>query len=329
MNYKILDSIKNADEDALKEQLAMDLLNGLTSSQKSIPSKYFYDDIGSNLFVKITELEEYYPTGCEKEIFETNKEVIIGHFNREKINLVELGAGDGHKTKLLLDQFTKEDIPIKYVPIDISEEAIRGVSEKFTSESIETFGIVGEYINALSWANKNKPGKKLILFLGSNIGNFSTHDALVFLRTIWKNLSKNDHVLIGFDLKKDINVLLDAYNDKEGVTAAFNLNLLTRINNELGANFDVNSFQHFGTYNPTIGAMESYLISTKKQSVKIDYLEKQFNFEAYEPIHLEFSCKYLESDIEYLAKETGFEIVENFRDKKGYFIDSLWKVIKD
>lgn len=330
MEYKILDTIKNQEENALKEQLALDVLTGFMSKSKFIPSKYFYDDIGSDLFVKITKSDDYYPTKAERSIFEKNKEQIISHFkgDSELLHLIELGAGDGHKTKLLVDELVKNEINIEYNPIDISENAIVGVSEKFNEAGVNTFGIVGEYIPALKWAYKNKTGKKLILFLGSNIGNFSMCDSLVFLQTIWKNLSHDDHILIGFDLKKDINILLSAYNDKDGITSKFNLNLLSRINKELGANFNIEDFQHFGTYNPNIGGMESYLISKKKQKVKIDYLEKEFEFSEYEAIHLEYSFKYLIEDIQYLAKETGFEIVDNFVDEKGFFTDSLWRVKK-
>jgi dimethylhistidine N-methyltransferase len=330
MDYKILDSIKNQEENALKEQFALDVLTGFMSKNKFIPSKYFYDDKGSDLFVQITKSKDYYPTNAEKNIFENKKSKIISHFkkNSEVLHLIELGAGDGHKTKLLVDEFIKNSIEIEYNPIDISENAVEGISKKFNDANIKTFGIVGEYIPALKWAYKNKTGRKLILFLGSNIGNFSICDSLVFLQTIWKNLTHDDHILIGFDLKKDINVLLSAYNDEEGITSKFNLNLLTRINKELGANFNIEDFQHFGTYNPNIGGMESYLISKKKQKVKIDYLEKEFEFSEYEPIHLEYSFKYLKEDIEYLARETGFEIVENFIDESGLFVDSLWRVKK-
>lgn len=330
MNYKVLDSIKNQDTDSLKEQFALDVLTGFTSKEKYLSSKYFYDEIGSDLFVKITELEEYYPTRCEKEIFEAHKSSIVKRFKHEKLNLIELGAGDGHKTQLLINEFIKNDFPIEYNPIDISIDAIEGISKKFKDQDymFQTSGIVGEYLPALKWAQKNKEGQNLILFLGSNIGNFSLVDSVVFLRTVWKNLSDNDQILIGFDLKKDISTLLKAYNDKENITSEFNLNILRRINNELGANFDLKNFKHYGTYNPKIGAMESYLISTKKQTIRINHLEKDFNFNEYESIHLEYSFKYLREDIEFLAKETGFEILDNFTDSNGYFIDSLWKVKK-
>jgi L-histidine N-alpha-methyltransferase len=329
MNYKVLESIKNQEEDELKDQLALDILTGFTSKRKYIPSKYFYDDKGSELFVKITEEKEYYLTRSEENIIENNKEKICSYFLGHKLNVIELGAGDGHKTKLLLDELCRKNIPLEYCPIDISEDAIKGVCNKFGAEKFKTFGIVGEYIPALKWANRNKEGGKLVLFLGSNIGNFSLEDSLVFLRTIWKNLAKDDQVLIGFDLKKDINILLNAYNDRNGVTSQFNLNLLSRINRELGANFVMDNFQHFGTYNAVLGTMESFLISKKPQKIRVDYLEKEFYFDEYEPIHLEYSFKYLNKDIKFLAKETGFEIIENFTDSSGFFVDSLWKVLKD
>jgi L-histidine N-alpha-methyltransferase len=330
MSYKVLDSIKSQDTDSLKEQLAIDVLTGFTSKEKYLSSKYFYDEIGSDLFVNITKSEDYYPTKCEAEIIENHKSAIVERFRDEKLNLIELGAGDGHKTQLLINEIIKNKIPLEYNPIDISIDAIEGVTNKLKEQDhlFKTFGIVGEYLPALKWAKKNKEGQNLILFLGSNIGNFSLVDSIVFLRTIWNNLSNNDQILIGFDLKKDISTLLSAYNDSEGVTAKFNLNILRRINNDLGGNFDLNNFEHFGTYNPKIGAMESYLISKKEQTVRINHLEKEFTFKEYESIHLEYSFKYLKEDIEYLAKETGFEIIENFTDKKGYFVDSLWKVVK-
>lgn len=330
VNYKVLESIKSEDSDSLKEQLALDVLTGFTSKEKYLSSKYFYDEVGSDLFVEITKSNDYYPTNCEAEIIEEHKSAIVSKLKKDKLNLIELGAGDGHKTQLLINEIIKSDIPLEYNPIDISIDAIEGVTKKFKDyDSVfKTYGIVGEYLPALKWAQKNKEGQNLILFLGSNIGNFSLVDSIVFLRTIWNNLSDGDQILIGFDLKKEISTLLSAYNDEEGITAKFNLNILSRINNDLGADFDLNNFKHFGTYNPKIGAMESYLISMKEQTVRINHLEKEFTFNEFESIHLEYSFKYIKKDIDFLAKETGFEIIDNFTDKKGYFIDSLWKVKK-
>jgi uncharacterized SAM-dependent methyltransferase len=167
-----------------------------------------------------------------------------------------------------------------------------------------------------------------VLFLGSNIGNLDRPRARTFLRRLWTGLASGDHVLIGFDLKKDIERLLAAYNDREGVTASFNLNLLTRINRELGGHFDAARFRHFSTYNVFSGAMESYLVSLDPQEVRIDRLQSSFTFRAWEPLHTEYSYKYLLADIERLAKESGFEVVSHFHDRRGFFADSLWRVEK-
>ena len=150
-----------------------------------------------------------------------------------------------------------------------------------------------------------------------------------FLRKLWMSLNSSDHVLLGFDLKKDVKVLTAAYNDSSGHTKDFNLNLLKRINNELGGNFNTDKFQHLGVYSPILGAMESYVLATEEQDVYIAKLERSFHFDAFEPIHLEYSFKFLKSDIEYLSQKTGFEVIAHFSDPKNYFSDSLWKVVKE
>jgi uncharacterized SAM-dependent methyltransferase len=189
-------------------------------------------------------------------------------------------------------------------------------------------GLVAEYFQALSWLSNNATEQNMVMFLGSNIGNFNRPTSMRFLRNLWHSLNNDDLLLIGFDLKKDLDVLYNAYNDSKGVTKEFNFNVLDRINKELGGNFDRKNFQHQGLYNIQTGAMESYLVSMIDHDVEIKSLGKSFSFKSWEPIHMEYSYKYLASDIEYLATNTGFEIVENFTDSKGYFIDSLWKVVK-
>jgi uncharacterized SAM-dependent methyltransferase len=167
-----------------------------------------------------------------------------------------------------------------------------------------------------------------VLFLGSNIGNFNASEARVFLRSLWSSLNDGDLVLTGFDLKKDIELLMRAYNDPQGVTAQFNLNLLRRINRELGGDFQVESFEHYSTYDVLSGAMESYLVSRARQSVFIESLRMRFAFEAWEPIHTEVSHKYLAGEISSMADETGFEVVDELSDSRGWFLDSLWRVRK-
>ncbi|MDH3252586.1 MAG: L-histidine N(alpha)-methyltransferase, partial [Ignavibacteria bacterium] len=197
-----------------------------------------------------------------------------------------------------------------------------------TFPSLEVTGLVTDYFNGLKWLNNRHPRRNLVMFLGSSIGNFTHSEACVFMRNVWNCLNHDDVVLIGFDLKKDIELLLRAYNDSQGVTREFNLNVLHRINSELGGNFDVTKFRHFGTYDVFSGGMESYLVSLEHQSVFIEKIGRAFSFEAWEPIHTEYSYKYLVSDIEQLAGETGFEIHENLFDERRFFTDSVWRVHK-
>jgi L-histidine Nalpha-methyltransferase len=180
----------------------------------------------------------------------------------------------------------------------------------------------------LKWLNHRHRRRNLVLFLGSSIGNFNHTRACFFLRSLWNALNHDDVVLIGFDMKKDIDLLLRAYNDSEGVTREFNLNLLCRINGELGGNFDLSKFRHFGTYNVSSGAMESYLVSQERQMVFIEAIGRSFLFEPWEPLHTEYSYKYLASDIDRLAEETGFEVKQHIYDSRNYFADSVWRVQK-
>lgn len=313
-------------------ELALSVLEGLSTRPKSLPSRLFYDDKGSALFQQIMGLEEYYPTRCEAEILERHGDKIIGHLKDERFNLVELGCGDGAKTILLLKSILKQKKSLKFVPLDISQAAIESLVENLENEfkqlSFDIQGLVAEYFQGISWLTENGADRNLVLFLGSNIGNFNRPTALRFLRHLWHSLNDGDLVLIGFDLKKDLDVLYNAYNDKEGITKEFNFNVLDRINQTLGGNFNRENFQHQGLYNIQTGAMESYLISEVEQNVHIEELGKDFHFAPWEPIHMEYSYKYLPSDIESLSSSTGFEILENFKDQKGYYINSLWKVKK-
>jgi uncharacterized SAM-dependent methyltransferase len=188
--------------------------------------------------------------------------------------------------------------------------------------------LVSEYFTGIQWINNRYTRPNFVLFLGSNIGNFTRAQSQVFLRNLWNGLNDGDLVLIGFDLRKNIDRLLAAYNDEEGVTAQFNLNLLRRINRELGGHFDVADFRHFGTYNVFSGAMESYLVSRAEQDVFIEHIGRSFAFHPWEPIHTEYSYKYLQSDIDELALSTGFRVKEHFYDARSDFVDSVWQVKK-
>jgi L-histidine N-alpha-methyltransferase len=295
--YEVLTDLES--KISLKEAFARDVLIGLSGNPKRIPSKYFYDAEGSRLFQQITDLPEYYLTQCEFEIFRNHKEDIAEILRSESFNLVELGPGDARKTRVLLQHFLDRQLDFHYVPIDISEPALQGLVRNLELEfpGLRVHGLVSEYFNALNWLKNLNHRKNVVLFLGSSIGNFNRDSSRVFLHSLWNSLNANDYALIGFDLKKDIELLLRAYNDSKGVTREFNLNLLRRINNELGGIFELDRFRHYASYNVFSGAMESYLVSLEKQSVMIQEIGQNFSFDPWEPIHSEYSYKYVESDI--------------------------------
>lgn len=313
-----------------KMQFSTDVLHGLSETPKWLPARYHYDDEGSRLFQKIMKLPEYYPTRCEFEILQTQKEKIAGLVSGETFNLVELGSGDGAKTKILLHYFLEQGLSFQYVPVDISESAMKGLISSLSGEipNLDTRGIVADYFDSLIYLGGINKRKNLILFLGSNLGNFNGTQARVFLRSLWNTLNNDDLVLIGFDLKKDIDKMILAYNDSQGVTAQFNLNVLKRINRELGGNFDINKFRHYATYEVESGAIESYLVSLEPQTVFIGEIGQIFHFDAWEHIHTEYSYKFLVSDIEGLAERTGYTIEKQLFDSKKYFVDSVWRVHK-
>jgi dimethylhistidine N-methyltransferase len=328
-NYRVLDRADPSPEDDLRA-FAEEVLVGLSEHPKRLPSRFFYDDEGSRLFKQICDLDEYYPTRLERGILEDSASRILDAVADAPLDLVDLGAGDGHKTAPLIEGLLGRDADVRYVPIDISEgamaDAVDIIGRRFPS--LEISGLVSEYFEGLSWLSRQTDRKTLVLFLGSNIGNFDKPRARAFLRRLWNALNPDDYLLIGFDLKKDIERLLAAYNDREGVTARFNLNLLERVNRELGGDFDLSRWRHYGTYNVFTGAMESYLVSLEAQRVRIDAVAHEFVFAPWEPIFTEYSYKYLESDIDALAHSAHFTTDRKFHDPQGWFCDALWRVEK-
>lgn len=312
------------------DAFALDVLAGLSETRKNIPSKYMYDDEGSRLFTKITELEEYYPTRCELENLERHRAAISRHIGPERFNLVEFGPGNGRKTRILIDYFLQQNLDFRYVPIDISagamDELTGDLQSSFPNLNLE--GLVSDYFSGIKWLNNRYHARNVVLFLGSNIGNFGHGKARFFLRNLWNCLNNGDIVITGFDLKKDIELLIKAYNDSQGVTSAFNINLLKRINRDLGGQFVVEQFRHIGTYDVFSGAMESYLVSLQEQEVFIEEIGRSFRFGPWEPIHVEYSYKYLDTDIDQIAFETGYKVREHLYDSNRYFIDSVWEVKK-
>lgn len=310
---------------------ADDVRRGLSSEPKFLSSKYFYDDEGSRLFQEIMKLPEYYLTKSEFEIFSTQTKQIYEAFGARgaEFDLIELGAGDGAKTSVLVDYFLKQNAQFTYVPIDISEEALHFLTEKFLAQfpnlSIQTER--GDYFRALETFQSKSERRKIILFLGSNIGNFGRQQAQDFFAGLRAVMNDGDRLFIGFDLQKDPRAILRAYDDASGVTAKFNLNLLTRINRELGADFNLADFSHYASYHPIEGAARSFLMSRKTQTISVKALNATFEFVAWEPIFMEISQKYNLAMIEGLARASGFQIAENFFDGKTFYANSLWKPV--
>lgn len=308
----------------------LDVLAGLSSLHKSVPCKWLYDAQGSRIISAIMDLEEYYLTRCEAEIFELHKQALLDAVGPRAFDLVDLGAGDGRKTAILIDHFARGGADFEFASIDISVSASRELAstlgERFPSLRGTT--LIGEYATGLAWLAQRSARRKLVLFLGSNIGNFAPGEARAFLRELWLALSPGDLVLIGFDLRKDVERMRLAYDDSRGVTAAFNLNLLARINRELGGDFDLDRFRFHCGWEPRSGAIESYLISTCDQDVTIGGLGRTFHFEAWEALHTESSRKYAPSAIDELARSCGFEIAATYFDRYRWFVDALFEVIK-
>jgi L-histidine Nalpha-methyltransferase len=311
-------------------QFAQDVLTGLSSQPKSLSSKYFYDDEGSRLFQQIMDLPEYYLTRCEFEIFENQADDIFRSFanGSNAFDLIELGAGDGTKTAVLVSHFLERKADISYLPIDISQEALDALSAKFTTEfpTLKTETLQGDYLKILESLKDKGERRKVLLFLGSNIGNFNREQSVDFFRQLRAVMNDNDLLFVGFDLQKDPHIIIRAYDDSQGVTAEFNLNLLRRINRELAGNFDLDKWTHYAIYRPVECAARSFLVSCEQQSVHIEALNRTFDFEPWEAVFMEISQKYSLKHITELADESGFEIKQNFFDSKNYYCDSLWQV---
>ena len=298
---------------------------GLDSTPKKLPSKYFYDKTGDALFVKIMNSPEYYLTRCEYDIFKNKTQELINSFNIQKgvyFELIELGAGDGFKTKELLKELVNQNYDFDYFPIDISSNALSLLKENLKSEipklSIKTQQ--GDYFKVLDSLKMSK-NPKIILFLGSNIGNMNDELASKFIYNLGDNLISGDKLLLGVDLIKSEEIVGPAYNDSKGITAKFNMNLLDRINKELEANFNINQFKHHPEYNEEEGIAKSFIMSTADQSVEIKAIGKKYHFKKGEKIHTEISRKYNDDLIKKIISNTDFSLKTKILDSKAYFAD--------
>ncbi|WP_094568707.1 L-histidine N(alpha)-methyltransferase [Mucilaginibacter xinganensis] len=304
-----------------------DVICGLNASPKFLSSMYFYDANGDKLFQDLMNCEEYYPTNCELEIFSEKTadicNAIIG--SGDPFDLIELGAGDATKSTYLLKYLLEQKADFNYLPIDISSNVISylNITLPVTLPGLNITGLNGEYFDMLKKASSISGRRKVIMFLGSNIGNMPVDAAEQFCMDVRNHLSPGDMLLIGVDLKKNPKTVLAAYNDKEGITKRFNLNLLERINRELNANFDVNQFEHYPTYDPETGACKSYLISKADQDVRINGMET-IHFVKDEYIFMEISQKFTVQQIDQMAIKASFKPIAHFFDSKHWFTDAIW-----
>ena len=307
-------------------EFATDVVKGLTAKSKFLNSKYLYDTEGSRIFQDIMNMPEYYLTDCELEIFQNNKGEILDCFLAftDRFDLIDLGAGDGTKTKILLNYFVRKGVDFQYIPIDISASAIDGLEKQLIADvpKLRIQPLIGDYFKMIGGLNREHDTRKVIMFLGSNIGNFSEEESVHFFRSLKAVMQKDDLLFIGFDLKKDPKIVLDAYNDPHGYTSAFNYNLLHRINRELKADIDVNGFEHFETYDESTGTASSYLKSIKPQEVQL--LGHTIKFLENELIFMEISQKYDSNMINSLADIAGFKVFREYYDARKYFVNSVW-----
>lgn len=306
-----------------------DVHAGLSNFPKYLSSKYIYDKKGDSLFQEIMAMPEYYLTGCELEIISTHTKT-IGELFRDKENgldLIELGAGDGKKTKVLLKYMADNRFNFIYKPIDISENAVEMLSTNLAQEmpTLNVDAEVGEYFEVLEKLKGFDKRKKVIMVLGSNIGNLRHPQAINFLSKLKDTLLPDDLLFMGFDQKKNPQTILDAYNDKTGITEAFNKNILNRINRELDGNFDVEKFRHWESYNPETGTAKSFLVATEVMEVRVEQLQLNIHFDQWESIHVEISQKYDDKTVAWLAEESGLEIVTSFTDENGYYKNYVFK----
>lgn len=312
------------------EEFASDVARCLASKSKYLSPKYLYDKTGSQLFEQICLQPEYYLTRTEASIL--NKHApLISKLAGSNMKIIELGSGSSSKTAILLSYLSSQKKKIYYFPIDISSsiliESERKLKSQFPNASI--IGIRSDYGTGIDRAaaecmaignkNNNISYTKLVLFLGSTIGNFELIEARSLLRSVREKLHTNDFLLIGFDLQKDESVLNAAYNDKAGMTAKFNLNLLARINRELGGNLDPRKFEHCAFYSDERHRIEMHLVSKTDQKLYIGALGKTFALRKGENIHTENSYKYNSSQIVALAEDCGFTVKKNFTDEKRWF----------
>jgi dimethylhistidine N-methyltransferase len=306
-----------------------DVIRGLTQQPKQLSSKYFYDKKGDSLFQAIMASPDYYLTNCEMEIFACQSDSIADYILGEAsdFELVELGPGNCAKSIHLLKALAATNVSFNFVPIDISENVIRQLESFFPLKipGLDFNGLIGDYFNMLEAHCSDNKKRKVVMCLGANIGNMTVAEGNRFCSTLRGYLQPGDQCIIGFDLIKHPAIIRQAYDDRGGLTREFNLNLLHRINRELNADFMVDQFEHYCSYDPLTGAAKSFLVCLKDMSVRFPGAE--IFFEKDECIWTETSQKYSAKQIRHMAIENGFVHTTEFLDSKSWFMDAVWTAI--
>ena len=303
---------------------------GLTSGRKRLPFWLFYDEEGSRLFERITELPEYYLTRTERAIFVANAAEILAQAARDsRLQITELGAGSAAKTCLLLAAAVERQSAVVYEPIDVSAGALKAAARRIEREvaGVTVTPRVMDYTNGLAFTPAGDGERRLVLYIGSSIGNFEPQESAPLLRRLRGKLNEDDAILLGVDLVKDPEVLLAAYNDERGVTAAFNRNLLVRLNRELGADFDLENFAHRAVWNRSESRIEMHLVSRVAQRVYLAAVDLTVHFAAGETIHTENSYKFGPGQVKRLFAEAGFEQAAFWSDEQEWFAVCLGRAL--
>jgi dimethylhistidine N-methyltransferase len=313
-----------APETLVVESFADDVRRGLTAERKYLPPKYFYDDLGSALFEAISELPEYYLTRTEGDILERYADEMIAALDGP-IEIVEFGSGSARKTRALLGAALARQERVDYHPIDISAGALVAASSALVGayDNLSISAYASDYFEVLSSARLRTSLRVLALFLGSNIGNYEPDEAVRLLRAMADSFKPGDALLLGTDLKKDAAVLERAYNDPTGVTAAFDKNLLGRINRELGGGFDLDAFDFAARYDRARGSVDSFLVANRRMTVPIERLALDVRFRVAETIHTESSYKFDAEDIMRLGRRAGFDVARTWTDERRQFAVTL------
>ena len=321
----------------LNNEFAKDVEKGLNDKQKHISPKFFYDKKGSRLFEEICMQPEYYLNRIESQILKNSVDEILKIIGGQEISVIELGNGNSLKTRILLGPFLTKLKIVTYFPIDVSLKMLKKSIKDLFREyaNLQIYGICSDYvsglvkINAFMKLKREIPNKKFIIFLGSSIGNFDPKDAMDFLHSIARYVRNDDLLLIGIDLEKDKSILDRAYNDKNGITAKFNFNVLARINRELEGEFNISNFEHRSFYNIHKHRIEMHLESKLDQEVRIGAIGKKFYFKKGEKIHTENSYKYSLRRLNKLVKKAGLQVIRNFTDPEEQYTLLLLKKVSN